>query len=639
MSQPHAANRALVLTQERAFASMLALVFPLIAACALLLALAAPLRAEGDVIRSHGLSAFGDLKYDAGFTHFDYVNPDAPKSGTFSTWAFGTFDSLSPYILKGNAAAGATVFFDTLMTGNLDEPDAMYGLLADRVEYPASREWVIFHLRPEAKFSDGTQVTAADVVFSYEVLRQKGQPVYKVLLKDFVKVEALDASRVKFTFDPAAPLRDMPMTAGGLPVFSKAYYETRDFAESTLEPPLGSGPYALEEVKPGSYVTYKRRDDYWAKDLNVNVGQNNFDRIKFEYFADYTTAFEAFKGGAYAYREEFLSLLWATAYDFPAIAKGWVKVETLPDGRAAGTQGWFFNLRRPILQDARVRQAISMAFNFEWSNESLFYGLYTRTDSFWENSELQAEGMPSEAELALLEPLREDIPEAVFTEPAFVPAVSKPGNVADRRVLRRAGKLLEEAGWSVGPDGIRVNDKGQTLTIEFLNDSASFERIVNPYVENLKRLGIDVNYNRVDSAQAQEREKKFDFDITTRRYSMSETPGIELRGMLGMDAASAEGSANIAGVSNPAVDSLIRTIENAKSREELDVAVKALDRVLCAMHIWVPQWYKPAHNIAYFDMYDRPYTDNPPKISLGETSLWWHNPDKEAALRAAGAIR
>lgn len=636
MSQAKAASHARAVTMPPAMAPWMVWLLPLVACLALL---AAPLRAEETVIRSHGLSAFGDLKYAEGFSHFDYVNPDAPKGGTFSTWAFGTFDSLSPFILKGNAAVGASVFFDTLMTGSLDEPDAMYGLLADWVEYPESREWVIFHLRPEAKFADGSPVTAADVVFSFEVLRDKGQPVYKVRLKDFVAVEALDDARVKFSFDPSAPLRDLPMTAAGLPVFSKAYYDTRDFTESTLEPPLGSGPYALDDVKPGAFVAYKRRDDYWAKDLNVNVGQNNFDRMKFEYFADYTTAFEAFKGGAYAYREEFLSLLWATAYDFPAIEKGWVKVETLPDGRAAGTQGWFFNLRRPIFQDIRVRQAVSLAFNFEWSNESLFYGLYTRTDSFWENSDLQAEGMPSAAELALLEPLRADLPEEVFLQPAFVPAVSKAGSAADRKTLRQAGKLLEDAGWTVGPDGIRVNANGDKLSIEFLNDSPSFERIVNPFVQNLKRLGVDVNYNRVDSAQAQEREKKFDFDITTRRFSMSETPGIELREMLGTDAASAQGAANIMGVANPAVDSLIKTIENAKSREELDVAVRALDRVLRAMHIWVPQWYKPAHNIAYFDMYERPYTDNPPKTSLGETSIWWHNPDKEAALRAAGAIR
>ncbi|MYM56141.1 extracellular solute-binding protein [Thalassovita mangrovi] len=605
--------------------------------CLALLAL--PLRAEEKIIHSHGISAFGDLKYDEGFAHFDYVNPDAPKGGEFSTWSPGTFDSLSPYILKGNAAAMSSVFFDSLLSGNLDEPDAGYGLVADWLEYPENREWVIFHIRPEAKFWDDTPITAEDVVFSYEALRDKGVPVYKVLFKDFQSVEALDDTRVKFTFSPDGPLRELIMTAGGLPIFSKAYYATRDFAESTLEPPLGSGPYELLSVDPGRSVSYKRRDDYWAKDLNVNVGQNNFDVLTVEYYADYTSAFEAFKGGAYSYREEFLSLLWATAYDFPAIQKGWVKVETLPDGRPAGTQGWWFNLRRPIFADPRVREAISMAFNFEWSNESLFYGLYERTDSFWENSDMQAEGMPSEAELALLEPLRDYVPETVFTEPAFVPAVSSPDKVADRKMLRRAGKLLEDAGWTVGDDGIRVNAKGERLRIEMLNDSPSFERIFNPYVENLKRLGVEAVYNRVDNAQLQEREKKFEFDITVRRYSMSQTPGIELRGIFGSEAADAQGSSNIAGVKNEAVDALIKVIENAKSREELNTAVKALDRVLRAMHIWVPQWYKPVHNIAYFDMYERPYGDTPPKTSLGEMGLWWFNPEKHQALIDAGAIR
>ncbi|QIZ82599.1 ABC transporter substrate-binding protein [Thalassovita gelatinovora] len=601
--------------------------------------LALPLRAEEKIIHSHGISAFGDLKYEADFAHFDYVNPDAPKGGEFSTWTSGTFDSLSPYILKGNAAAMSSVFFDSLLTGNLDEPDAAYGLVAESLDYPESREWVVFHLRPEAVFSDGSRITAQDVMFSFNVLRDKGVPVYKVLLKDVQSVEALDSATVKFTFDPDGPLREMIMTVGGLPIFSAAYYADRDFSESSLEPPLGSGPYELLSVDPGRSVKYKRRDDYWAKDLNVNVGQNNFDVLTVEYYADYTSAFEAFKGGAYSYREEFLSLLWATGYDFPAIDKGWVKVETLPDGRPAGTQGWWFNLRRPIFADPKVRQAISMAFNFEWSNESLFYGLYERTDSFWENSDLQADGLPSEAELALLEPLRAFVPQSVFTEPAFVPEVSNPAKVADRKMLRQAGKLLEEAGWTVGDDGIRVNAKGEKLTIEMLNDSPSFERIFNPYVENLKRLGVEAIYNRVDNAQLQEREKKFEFDITVRRYSMSQTPGIELRGIFGSDAADAEGSSNIAGVKNEAVDALITAIENAKSREDLTTAVKALDRVLRAMHIWVPQWFKASHNIAYFDMYDRPYGDTPPKTSLGEMGLWWFNPDKYQALKDAGAIR
>lgn len=595
-------------------------------------------QAQDQVIRAHGISTFGDLKYPADFAHFDYVNPDAPKGGTFSTWGFGTFDSLTPYILKGNAAALSTIFFDSLMVGTLDEPDAMYGLLAHRIEYPENRQWAIFHLRPEARFSDGTAVTADDVVFSYEILRDKGQPAYRVLFKDFEKVEALDPLTVKFTFRPDGALRELPMTAAGLPVFSRAYYATRDFAESTLEPPLGSGPYLLESVDPGRSVTYKRRDDYWARDLNVVRGQNNFDRLSITYFADYTTAFEGFKGGAYMYREEFLSTLWATGYDFPALQAGHVKRETLPDGRPAGTQGWWFNLRRPVFADPRVRQAIGMAFNFEWANDSLFYGIYTRTDSFWENSTMQAQGLPSPAELALLDPLRADIPPEVFTEPAFSPATAGAARNADRRALRDAGALLDAAGWTVAADGIRVNAAGERLSIELLNDSPSFERIITPFVENLTRLGVDVRATRVDAAEAEEREKKFDFDITTRRYAMSQTPGIELRGIFGSEAADAQGSSNIAGVKSPAVDALIKVIENAQTRDDLMTAVSALDRVLRAMHIWVPQWYKPEHNIAYFDMYERPNPVSPP-YGIGEASIWWFNADKAAALRAAGAIR
>lgn len=600
--------------------------------------LAAPVSAQDTVIRAHGISTFGDLKYAEDFPHLDYVNPDAPKGGTFSTWGFGTFDSLTPFILKGNAAALSTIFYDTLMTGTLDEPDAMYGLLAHTIEYPESRQWATFYLRPEARFSNGTPVTADDVVFSFEILRDKGQPAYRVLFKDFEKVEALDPLTVKFTFKPDGALRELPMTAAGLPVLSRAYYATRDFAESTLEPPLGSGPYLLESVDAGRSVTYKRRDDYWARDLPILRGTNNFDRLSVTYFADYTTAFEAFKGGAYMYREEFLSTLWATGYDFPAMQAGHVKREAVPDGRPAGTQGWWFNLRRPVFADPRVRQAIGMAFNFEWANDSLFYNLYTRTDSFWENSAMQAQGMPSEAELALLEPLRADLPPEVFTAPAFSPATSAADRNADRRAIREAGALLDAAGWTVGADGIRVNAAGERLEIEMLNDSPSFERIMTPFIENLTRLGVAVQAVRVDSAEAEEREKRFDFDITTRRYAMSQTPGIELRGIFGSDAADAEGSSNIAGVKNPAVDALIKAIEDAPTREDLMVAVSALDRTLRAMHIWVPQWYKPEHNIAYFDMYERPNAE-PPPFGIGETSIWWYNPDKAAALKAAGAIR
>lgn len=591
-----------------------------------------------ETIRAHGVSTFGDLKYDADFPHFDYVNPQAPKGGTYSTWAFGTFDSVTPYILKGNAAAGATVFYDTLLTGNLEEPDSTYGLLAHSLEYPENREWVIFYMRPEARFRDGTPVTAEDVKFSYDILLEKGRPTFKTTFQYFQSVEVIDTHTIKFTFDPEGPLRELLMTAGGIPVFSKAYYESRDFAESSLEAPMGSGPYELADIDPGRNVSYQRRDDYWAKDLPVNVGHNNFDRITYEYFADYSAAFEAFKGGAYFYREEFSSRDWATGYEFPAVERGEVVVETLPDGRPAGTQGFWFNLRRDKFADPRVREAIGMAFNFEWSNASLFYGLYGRTDSFWENSRtLQAEGMPSEAELALLEPLREFFPETVFTDAAFTPATSSAENLADRRALRRAGALLEEAGWIVGDDGLRYKD-GVKLEIEVLNDSPSFDRIINPYIENLQRLGIAATANRVDPAEAQEREKNFDYDIVTQRFSMSQTPGDELQQIFGSASADTPGSVNVAGLKNEGVDRLIRKIADASNREDLDVAVRALDRVLRSMHIWVPQWYKGSHNIAYLDVYDRPYTDNPPPLSLGTASIWWWSEEKAERLRAAGAL-
>lgn len=591
-----------------------------------------------EVISAHGVSSFGELKYPADFSHFDYVNPEAPKGGTFSTWAFGTFDSLTPFILKGNPARGSGLFYDTLLVGNLEEPDAMYGLLAHRIEYPETREWVIFHLRPEARFSDGSPVTAQDVVFSYETLRDKGRPSFKTTFQFFEGAQALDDLTVRFDFNPDGPLRELLMTAGGLPVLSKAYYETVDFTESSITPPLGSGPYLLKEIDPGRTISYQRRDDYWAKDLPVNRGQDNFDVLQFEYFADYTSAFEAFKSGTYLFREEFASKSWANDYDFPALEQGIVKRESLPDGLPAGTQGFWFNLRRDTFADPRVREAIGMAFNFEWSNESLFYGLYSRTDSFWENSgTLQAEGMPSEGELALLEPLRDQLPESVFSAPVFTPAVSKPDTLSDRRALRKAGKLLDEAGWIVGDKGLRYKD-GKPLTLQILNDAPGFDRVINPFVENLRRLGVDANNERVDAAEAKEREKNFDYDMVIQRFVMSDTPGNELRQIFGSETVDVPGGSNVAGLGHPAVDSLIRTIASAESREELTTAVRALDRVLRALHIWVPQWYKAEHNIAYRDVFARPYTDTPPPRGMGESSIWWWDEDKAAQLRAKGAL-
>ncbi|MEM1268349.1 MAG: extracellular solute-binding protein [Pseudomonadota bacterium] len=586
-------------------------------------------------IVAHGISSFGELKYDADFPHLDYVNPDAPKGGVFSTWGFGTFDNLNPFILKGNAPREAAYPFESLMVGTADEPDSMYGLIAESIEYPEDRQWAIFTLREEAAFADGSPITADDVVFSYEILLAEGLPSYQVTFQDFEAVEALDPRRVRFTFREGAATRELPMTAAGIPILSRAYWEGRDFAETTLEPPLGSGPYRVKDVDIGRSISLERNPDYWGRDLPLKIGRHNYDEIRVEYFADYTVAFEGFKGGAYSFREEFLSKLWATGYDFPAIDRGWIVKDVIPDGRIAGAQGWFFNLRRDKFADPRVREALGLMFNFEWSNETLFYGIYSRTDSFWENSDLQAEGLPTGAELALLEPLRADLPESVFTEEAFSPRPSSTRQV-DRGARREAGRLLDEAGWTIGDDGLRRNADGEVLRVEIMNDSPSFRRIIDPFVENLRDIGVDSVHDFVDNAQAAEREKTFDFDIVTRRYVMALTPGDELRRFFGSESANREASANIMGLANPAIDSLIRTIEEAETREDLSVAVKALDRVLRATHVWVPQWYKAEHNVHYLDIYRYPESMAP--YAMGELDVWWVDADRVAELEAAGAF-
>ena len=596
---------------------------------------------EVRIIKSHGLSVFGtgeagDLKYPRDFPHLDYVNPNAPKGGTFSTWGFGTFDSMTPYILKGQAASLSSVFFETMMAGTADETDSSYGLLAHTVEYPSDFSWVIFHIRPEAQFSDGTPVRAEDAVFSLNVLREKGRPIYKTILDDFESVEALDPLTVKYTFKKTSNNAELPLAAAGLPVFSKAYYADKDFAESTLEPPLGSGPYLLEEAVAGKKVSYKRNPNYWGRDLNLNIGRDNFDRIVIEYYTDYTSAFEGFKGGNYNFRIEHQSKIWATSYNFPALEKGWVIRKQLPDGRPSGTQGFWFNMRKDKFQDPRVRRAIGMMFNFEWSNKTLFYGLYRRTDSFWENSDiLQATGMPSAEELAILQPLRADLPESVFTEPAFTPKISTI-NKLDRALSREAGALLDAAGWTI-QDGKRRNEAGETLTVEFLEDSPSFERIINPYIENLNRLGIEATLLNVDSAQATERTRAFDYDIVIGRFSMSQTPGIELRSIFSSESADTAGSSNLSGLANPAIDALLKKIETTNDRAQLTYTVHALDRALRAMHIWVPQWYNPYHNIAYLDIYEHPETL--PPFAMGEADFWWFSQEKYDKLKEVGAIK
>jgi microcin C transport system substrate-binding protein len=599
----------------------------LTAFCALAFAagLASPLSAEP----KHGLSIFGDLKYPADFTHFDYVNPDAPKGGKASqigTAGLTTFDSFNAYILKGDAAQGMELVFDTLMARALDEPDAVYGLVASSADVAPDGLSVTFKLRPEAKFADGSPLTADDVVFSFDTIKAKGHPAFAIPLKDVVSAEALDPQTVRYTFQGQL-IRDLPISVATLPILSKAYYTAHDFEKTTLEPPLGSGPYKIGDFKAGTYVTYVRREDYWGKDLPINRGQHNFDEVRYEYYRDRTLELENLLAGNFDFREEFTSKDWAGGYDKPAVKDGRVKLLTIPDERPSGAQGFFINTRRDKFKDVRVREALGLAFDFEWSNKNLFFGLYTRTGSYFENSDMKASGVPSPEELALLEPFRDKLPAAVFGEAVSPPVTDGSGN--NREQLRRASKLLAEAGWTQTPQGLR-NAAGQPFSVEILIDSPSFERIVGPYLKNLKAIGIDATMRRVDAAQYERRLKDFDFDLTTQRYALRLTPGIELKTFWGSDAAKTNGSFNLAGIADPVLDQLIDHIVTAKSRAELVTATRAADRVLRAGYYWVPQWYKGAHNLAFWNKFGWPEVK--PRYERGALDTWWYDSEKAKAL-------
>lgn len=618
-------------------------------AMALLLGLSAPAAAQDavaqaepaqqEVIRSHGISPFGDLKYAADFPYLDYVNPEAPKGGEFSMgWSQTGFDSMNPYTVRGRSGLLASMMHESLLTSTLDEMGASYGLIAESLEYPEDRSWVIFHMRPEARFSDGTPVTADDVLFSYETLLEKGLPEFRVILgQQVASAEVIDTHTIRFDFAEGWPTRDLPATVGGLPIFSRADFEAtdRDLEQSSLTPIMGSGPYMLDRLNVGQTLVYRRNPDYWGADLPINIGQNNYDTIRIEYFADSTASFEAFKTGNYTFRTEASSVFWATGYDFPALRSGHVIKTELPDGTMAPGQTFVFNLRREKFQDPRVRQAIAMMFNFEWSNETLFYGLYSRTDSLWENSELAAEGPPSPEELAVLEPLADLLPAGVLEDDAVMAPVSGARQL-DRGNLRQASALLDEAGWTIGNDGLRRNEAGTVLRVEILNDNQTFDRVFNPFVENLRQLGIDAANVRVDNAQRINRERSYDFDITTMHLPMSYYPGSSLKQFF--DSASAENSVrNLAGLQSPAVDRLIDLVLESDTREDMVTRTRALDRVLRAEHFRIPQWYNPSHWVAYYDMYEHP--EELPPFDLGSLSVWWINQDKAAALRSAGALR
>ena len=576
----------------------------------------------------HGLSVFGDLKYGPSFEHFDYVNPLAPKGGAIMISGLDTFETIHPFILKGRKELLAEpLLYDTLMARSFDEPDSYYSLVAKTVEIPKDKRWIAFNINPRAKFHDGTQVTASDIVFTFKALVKDGHPRYRINFRDVAEVKATSPSRVMFIFTPGTH-RDLPTRLAALPVLSKDYYEAVDFKKTTFRPALTSGPYRVSKLEAGRSITYSRVKNYWAKDLPVNRGRYNFDRIKIEYYRDREVAFQAFFSNQYDYREEFTSRQWATQYNKPPVNKGLVVRETLPDETPSGVQAFILNLRRAKFQDIRLRIAMDLAFDFEWTNKTLFYGLYERTNSMFENSNLAAKGLPSKAELAILKPLRGEIPKEVFERPFSSPVNDGSGRI--RSNLRKASSLLKQAGYSV-KNGVLQDRSGQPLTIEFLLFEASFKRIINPYIRNLKRLGIQAYLRIVDVANFKRRQDKFDFDVVVRRIAQPLTPGIEQRNYFGSEFVDVEGSFNVGGVKNPAVDALIEEVITARNRNKLIVATRALDRVLMWNRYVVTQWYKGVHNIAYWNKFDRPAF--PPKFDTGVIDTWWYNSDKASMIK------
>ena len=594
---------------------------------------------DDTLIKTHGYSYFGDLKYPADFAHLDYVNPDAPKGGEIAESFSGTFDGFNPFTRSGNTAVMSATPFEAMVTSTADDPNALYCYLCTTMEYPADLSYVIFNLRDNVTFSDGSPMTAEDIKFSYDTFMEQGLPEFLAAFKGQITgVEVLDPYRIKYTFGAEAPLRDRIGLAATFSPFSKAEWERdgRRLDESWDTPPMGTGPYMLTDFDIGRSLTYGRNPNFWGADLPINVGRNNFDRLRIEYFADADTAFEAFKAGEYTFRNENSSIKWATGYDFPGMTSGAVIKAELPNGNLSPGQSFIFNLRQEKFQDPKVREAIRLMFNFEWSNETLFYGLYERVVSFWGQSDMMAESVPTAGELAILQPLVDagQLDESILTDEAVMPPVSGTGQL-DRGNLRKASALLDEAGWTAGPDGIRRKD-GQALTVSFLESNPTFDRVINPYVENLKRLGVEAKLDRVDPAQETERTRSGDWDIVTHGFSMSLEPSTELRQWFGSETA-ADSSRNLMALADPAIDSLIGTVVAAQTSEDMKTAVRALDRALRAYGFWVPEWFKGVYTVAYYDMFEHP-AELPP-YALGEMDFWWYNADKAEALKASGALR
>ena len=578
---------------------------------------------------AHGLSLFGDLKYGPDFAHFDYVEPNSPKGGTLHLATVGTFSTLNPFTLKGVAAAGAGFPFESLLEGAADEPDAAYGLIAAEVALAPDRRSVRFLLRPEARWHDSTPVTAADVAFSFEILTTEGAPSFATQLAGVDRVETVGDREVAFhLIDPDN--RKLPLIVGGMPIVSEAYFRGRSFGETTFEPPLGSGPYRVGKVDAGRSIAFERVADYWGAALPVMTGRYNFDTIFIDYYRDRTVLVEALKAGEYDFHEEFTSKVWATQYDIRAVEEGWLIKDVLDDNTPSGVQAFFINTRLPKFQDRRVREALSYVFDFEWLNKNQFFGIYDRMASYFENSDLAARGLPSQAELAILEPHRGAVPEEVFTTEFVPPSTDGSGN--NRRNLRSARALLKEAGW-ITRDGALVNEAtGEPMTIEFLYFEPTFERIYAVFARRLERLGVGVTLRLVDSVSYEERMKSHDFEITTLRFVFNLSPGAELNANFATATADQVGSSNAAGIKDPVVDALIAEVVGATDRATLVAAARALDRVLLWGHYMIPQWYKGAHHLVYWDKFGRPALK--PRYARGVIDTWWVDREKNDALRA-----
>jgi microcin C transport system substrate-binding protein len=579
---------------------------------------------------AHGLSMYGDLKYGPDFRHFDYADPRARKGGDVRLHAVGTFDTLNPFILRGVAAAGIGEAFDTLMTGSTDEPFSQYGLIAESVEVAPDRSWVAYTLRRQARFQDGSPVTVDDVIFSFDTLKKKGHPFYRAYYSQVVRAEKIGERTVRFSF-AAGDNRELPLIVGQLPILSKAYWSRRDFEKTTLEAPVGSGPYRVVAVEPGRSITYGRDPTYWGAELPVNVGRFNFDTIRYDYYRDSTIALEAFKAGEYDFHEENVAKNWATAFNVPAVAQGLIRKEMIRNRLPAGMQGYVFNTRRPVFADPRVRRALAYAFDFEWTNAHLFYGAYTRTESYFANSELASSGLPGPDELRVLEPLRDQVPPEVFTTVYRAPSTD--GSGYPRENLLTALRMLREAGWVVRDGVLRQTTTGEPMRFEIVGTEGSFERIALPFVKNLERLGVQARVRTIDTAQYQYRMDNFDFDLTVWVWGQSLSPGNEQRDFWTSEKAATPGSRNMAGIRSPAVDRLVDLVIGAPDRASLVARTRALDRVLLWGHYVIPHWHIPFFRVAYWDKFSRPAVT--PTYALG-FEAWWIDPAKAARIPHEG---